>query len=492
MTFLWHDYETFGTHPAYDRPVQFAALRTDEQLRPVGAPLKLTAQPARDSLPHPFACLVTGITPQQAERDGIREAEFAGRIHEVMMEPGTCAVGYNSLRFDDAVTRHLFYRNFIDPYEREWKNGNSRWDLIDVARLCYALRPAGVAWPERAESPGVPSFRLEDLTAANGIDHGAAHDALADVQATIELARRLRRAQPRLFAWALTLRDRDTVSRLLDPLAPRPLLHTSGLIEARRGCTTLVMPVAPVTDRPREVVVFDLMADPAPLFELDAAGIAERVFTRNEDLPEENGRLPLMTLGTNRVPMLAPAATLRGVDQERIGLDAERCRRHARQLRERLDRVRGKLRRVFVPPSSPPPPDPDGMLYSGGFFSDRDRRTFDAIRRSPPERLANFTGPFDDPRVPEMLFRYRARNWPESLSPIERERWDRDRLDRLNSSSIEGRLGAEAFRKELEAARAARQGMPRDEALLRAVENWALELLEGRPERDEADEAPCD
>ena len=483
MTFLWHDYETFGTHPAYDRPIQFAAIRTDERLRPVGAPLKLTARPARDSLPHPFACLVTGITPQRAEQEGLREAEFADRIHAAMMEPGTCAVGYNSLRFDDAVTRHLFYRNFIDPYEREWKNGNSRFDLIDVARMCYALRPAGVEWPERAEEPGVPSLRLEDLTAANGIDHGAAHDALADVQATIALARRLRDAQPRLFTWALTLRDREKVSRLLDPLAPGPLLHTSGLIEARRGCTTLVMPVAPVTDRPREVVVFDLMADPAPLFDLDADGIAERVFTRSEDLPQGAERIPLTTLGTNRVPMIAPAATLRGADPARIGLDVDRCRRHARQLKERLDPVRAKLRRVFIPPSSPPPPDPDGMLYSGGFFTDRDRKTFEAIRRSAPERLADFRGPFDDPRVPEMLFRYRARNWPETLDALERERWDRDRLERLNSSNVEGRLCAKGFLAELEEARAVRQGNRRDEALLEQVGAWARTLLAAPSER---------
>ena len=84
-----------------------------------------------------------------------------------MAEPGTCSVGYNSIRFDDEFTRHLLYRNFHDPYAREWSEGNSRWDLIDLARLACALRPQGMEWPLRPD--GAPSFRLGDLAAANDI-----------------------------------------------------------------------------------------------------------------------------------------------------------------------------------------------------------------------------------------------------------------------------------------------------------------------------------
>jgi exodeoxyribonuclease-1 len=200
-TFLWHDYETFGANPMIDRPAQFAAIRTDTALEAVDDPVVLYCAPADDVLPQPEACLITGITPQVAREKGLCEAEFARRIHAEMMRPGTCGAGFNSIRFDDTVTRNLFYRNLLDPYEREYRNGNSRWDVIDLARMCYALRPDGVEWP--LHEPGKPSFRLEDLTAANGIEHAGAHDALADVRATIALARRIRDAQPRLFDWAL-------------------------------------------------------------------------------------------------------------------------------------------------------------------------------------------------------------------------------------------------------------------------------------------------
>ena len=194
-TFLWHDYETFGANPVTDRPAQFAAQRTDAELNPVGDPLTLYCAPADDVLPHPAACLITGITPQHALARGTRETGFAQRVLEEMSQPGTCSAGYNSIRFDDVITRNLLYRNLRDPYEREYRNGNSRWDLIDLARMCYALRPEGMEWP--LHEPGKPSFRLEDLSAANGIHHEGAHDALADVRATIDLARRIRAAQPK-------------------------------------------------------------------------------------------------------------------------------------------------------------------------------------------------------------------------------------------------------------------------------------------------------
>ena len=204
-TFLWHDYETFGAHPMLDRPAQFAALRTNMALEPIDEPINWYCQPALDVLPSPIACLITGITPQETLKRGLTEAEFSAKIHAEMMEPGTCSVGYNSIRFDDEFSRNLFYRNLYDPYEREYKNGNSRWDLIDLARMCYALRPDGIKWPEH--EPGKPSFKLEDLSAANGISHEGAHEALSDVMATIGLARLILNAQPRLFQWALRMRD---------------------------------------------------------------------------------------------------------------------------------------------------------------------------------------------------------------------------------------------------------------------------------------------
>jgi exodeoxyribonuclease-1 len=379
-SFLWHDYETFGANPATDRPAQFAAIRTTADLEPMAEPVSWFCRPATDFLPHPGACLVTGITPQQAHREGVCEAEFTRLIQAEMMEPGTCVAGYNNLRFDDEVSRNLFYRNFYDPYEREYRNGNSRWDIIDLARMCYALRPQGIEWP--SHESGSPSFKLEHLTAANGIRHVGAHDALADVRATIDLARLIRRAQPRLFDWALGMRDQKAVRALLDVQNPAPVLHTSSRIPALRGCTTLMLPLAVYPDREKWVIAFDLMADPAPLLEQPADVISDLVFTPASEMPEGVSRLPLKGLQSNRVPMVAPSAVLRGVDTKRIGLDTDRCQRHADRILASLDSIRPKVMQVFTREFDNAPRDPDLAIYSGGFFGAADRRLMTEIRVS--------------------------------------------------------------------------------------------------------------
>lgn len=474
-SFLWHDYETFGANPMADRPAQFAAQRTDANLDPVGEPVTWYCEPADDVLPHPMACLITGITPQQASRLGLAETEFAQRILDEMMRPGTCSAGFNSIRFDDVVTRNLLYRNLRDPYEREYRNGNSRWDLIDLARMCYALRPEGVEWP--LHEPGKPSFRLEDLSAANGIAHEGAHDALADVRATIGLARRLRAAQPRLFGWALEMRDQARVAALLDPVEPQPVLHTSARIAAARGCTTLVLPLALVPDRPKSVIAFDLAADPAPLIREPAEVIRDLVFTAAADLPEDVERLPLKAIHSNHVPMLAPLGTLKGVATERIGLDPQLCLEHARQLLAALDDIRAKVSAVFAQPGAAfeDSSDPDRMLYSGGFFSPGDRHLMKKILAVPPRELAGHLWSFQDQRLPLMVFRYRARNFPDTLTQKEREAWDRDRRARLVDTTDPAYFTLADFRQVIAELREARAGEPSAMRILDRLEAWVIE-----------------
>jgi exodeoxyribonuclease-1 len=158
-SFLFYDLETFGSDPRRSRVAQFAAIRTDADLNPIDAPISVFGKPADDLLPSPIASLITGITPQAALRDGVNEARLFGQIFDEMSRPETCTVGYNSLRFDDEFVRHGLFRNFHDAYEREWRGGNSRWDLLDVFRLAHALRPQGIAWPTREDGCGALNGR---------------------------------------------------------------------------------------------------------------------------------------------------------------------------------------------------------------------------------------------------------------------------------------------------------------------------------------------
>ena len=271
--FLWHDYETFGVQARRDRPAQFAAIRTDAALKQIGEPIMLYCRPAPDYLPDPQSCLITGITPQLCLERGLPEYQFAAAIEHALAQDGTIGVGYNTIRFDDEITRFMFWRNLIDPYAREWQNHCGRWDILDLVRAAYALRPEGITWPTRED--GRPSFRLEHLTAANGIGHEAAHDALSDVHATIALARLIRERQPRLFDFCFGLHKKDRVAAEIGLPMARPFLHVSGMIPVERGCLALMWPLAPHPVNKNEVIVWDLARDPAE--QIGRASCRERV-----------------------------------------------------------------------------------------------------------------------------------------------------------------------------------------------------------------------
>jgi exodeoxyribonuclease I len=444
-TFYWFDYETTGVDAARDRPFQFAGVRTDMDLNPVGEPLSVYCRLSDDILPHPESCLITGITPQLANEKGVGEAEFARRIYAELAQPGTCAAGYNSIRFDDEVTRYLFYRNFYDPYEREYKNGNSRWDIIDMVRMCYALRPEGIEWPKHED--GSPSFRLEHLSEANGIKHEAAHDALSDVYATLGLARLIKDRQPRLYEYLFNLRQKQEVARLLNVRERQPLLHTSSMFPSATGCTTVVVPLAPHPTNRNGVVVYDLRHPPDDLLTLNAEQLRIRVFTRADELPEGVQRVHLKTVHINKSPALAPLSTLDGAAAKRIGIDLGTVKAHLDQLRNAsLDR---KIHEALTQEHAADGNDPELKLY-GGFFGDGDRTRMQAIRETAPEDLAQRHFAFEDPRLPELLFRYRARNYPQTLSAEEQQRWRQYRRERLTDPDAGGSITLSQFNARLQ------------------------------------------
>ena len=280
-TFYIHDYETFGKSPSLDRPAQFAGVRTDMDFNIIEEPLVIYCAPADDYLPEPEAVMITGITPQVARAKGVNEAEFTRQIHQAFSVAGTCILGYNNIRFDDEVSRNIFYRNFYDPYAYSWQNGNSRWDLLDVMRACYALRPDGIVWPENED--GFPSFRLEHLTRANGVEHTQAHDAMSDVYATIAMAKLVKQAQPRLFDFLLQHRNKHKLNALIDVADMTPLVHVSGMFGAARGNTSWVSPLAWHPDNKNAVIMCDLAGDMTPLLTLSAEQLRERLYTRRDD-----------------------------------------------------------------------------------------------------------------------------------------------------------------------------------------------------------------
>jgi len=413
--FYWYDLETSGTDAAADRIVQFAGQRTDAALASVGEPFMSYIRLTPDVLPDPGSCLVTGITPQRANREGMEEWQAFHRIRSELMQPGTCITGYNNLRFDDNFLRHGFYRNLMDPYAHEWKDGNSRFDIIDLLRAAAALRPAGMEWPRTEE--GEPTFRLEILSEANGFDHSDAHDALADVRATLFLARRLRRAQPKLWEYAFANRLRDSVVPLLLPLGEKVNVHVSRMYPNARHNIAPVVSVARHPHIANRLIVADLSRDISLLLESDSRALKEAIFTRSEDEPP-----PLKEVTLNRCPFVAPLKVVGKADAQRLGFDFGQIERRRQQLTSvsGLERTIADAYRREERDSEPR--DAELSLYDG-FLDDGDRRAMDRVQKALQEGLP--WPPFspDDERVRTLATRLKARLRPGELDAVERTEW---------------------------------------------------------------------
>lgn len=445
-TLYWHDYETFGTDAKRDRAVQFAGIRTNEDLNIIGEPLVIYCRPANDFLPQPQACLVTGITPQLALDKGLPEAEFIKLIHNELSQPGTCTVGYNNIRFDDEFTRYTLYRNFFDPYAREWKNGNSRWDIIDLLRLTKALRPQGINWPKRDD--GYTSFRLEMLSQANNIAHASAHDALSDVLATIEVARLVKEKQPRLYEYIYQHRFKLQVQELFKQQKLTPLIHISGMYPAEQSHLGIIVPIAMDKNNKNAIIVYELQTDPAAMLNMSIEQIKRLIFTRTEDLLEGEQRLPLKTIHFNKSPVVVPLKTLTEENISRLNIDLKQCARHLDAIK--LDQsLSERIQNAFYQNYADASGDPDQDLYSGGFFSPSDKERMAQIRATPETELGDLDFHFDDKRLNEMLFRYRCRNYPDTLLLAEIELWDQYRIKRMTEAQGDASIKLAEYQQEL-------------------------------------------
>lgn len=455
-TFLWHDYETFGLHTRRDRPAQFAGIRTDADLNEIGAPMELYCQPQADYLPDPTSCWITGITPQRCQERGIPEFEFARQIEAALGTPGTIGVGYNTIRFDDEVTRNLFWRNLIAPYDREWRNQCGRWDILDLVRATYALRPDGINWPTTVNDQGETrvSMRLELLTAANGIEHAAAHDAVSDVRATIALARLIKHKQPKLFDFYLALHKKDRVLQEMrlpaTQMNAKPFIHVSGMFPVERGCMAVMFPLSTHPTNKNEILAWDLSAadcDATVLTNLTAAQIRERLFTKQADLPAGVMRLPIKSVHVNKSPFVVGSRTgefkiLTSALQEKWGIDVAQCLAKADAARALPD-MTAVWRDVFARPQTVGGErlDVDEALYDG-FVGDADRRTLDICLCRTPAQLAERELAFHDSRLTEVLWRYRARNFPLTLDSEEQAQWQAHCQARL----VDGTSGARSLK----------------------------------------------
>lgn len=429
-TFFFYDLETSGLNSRTQRIMQFAGQRTDENLKPVGDPVNVLVKLSDDILPEPYAITVTGITPQMTLSDGLTEPEFVKYISEEVFTPNTIAVGYNNVRFDDEFIRHTFWRNFYDPYEWAWSEGRGRWDVLDVVRLTRALRPDGIEWP--VDDKGAPTNRLELLAKANKLVHTKAHDALSDVEALIALTQLIRDKQPQLFEYIFKLRSKKEVAKLVNLEDPKPFVYASGRYGKEHDFTTAVFPIAPGT-KPNSVLVYDLRYDPSTFLGATPQALASTLFADSE-LRKQDGfvPLPVKELVYTKCPAVAPLGVLDKTSQERLGLSLDTIEANYTLLTKNPTfseavRTAFEMREPYEPST-----DVESQLYDG-FIPDGDKVKCLAVRNADVHGLADFHPNFTDDRLTELLLRYKARWFGESLAEDERLKWELYRKEKLES-----------------------------------------------------------
>ncbi len=422
--------------------MQFAGQMTNDKFEPIEKPLKVLIQLSEEVLPSPDAVIVTGITPQQTIEAGYTEAQFLERFNKQALKPKTTILGYNSIRFDDEFMRNMLYRNFYDPYEWQWKDDRSRWDLLDVGRMMRALRPEGVNWP--VDKEGNSTNRLELLTKENGIEHEDAHDAMADVTATIDLAKLFNKAQPKLFNYLLKMRDKREVTKLVNPDNPQPFVYSSGRYASEYSKTTVAFPITINPHVPTQVLVYDLRRDPHEIKDMSAEEMLKNLTTKFKDRSDDFQKLPIKTLAINKAPAIAPLGVLDDESWKRLGLDLETVKKNIMALKKN-DIIAKNALETWEEYGKPQKSakDVDGQIYEG-FLNDKDKNKLVEVRNKNADELADYHPNFIDERLPELLMRYKARNYPSSLSEKEKDLWQKYVKERLQRG-MGGSPGLEAY-----------------------------------------------
>lgn len=430
QTYFFYDLETSGLNARESRIMQFAGIRTDMEFNQIGEPYNMLVALNDDTLPSPEALMVTGISPQQTVDEGYTEAQFADLLTNEIFTEDTIAIGFNNIRFDDEFVRHLFWRTFRDPYEWSWKDGRSRWDMLDVVRMTRALRPEGIEWPVDAE--GKATNRLELLTKVNGIDHFKAHDALSDVEALIAVAKLIRDKQPQLYDYLLKLRNKNEVKKIVNLDDKKPFVYTSGRYDAEFQKTTVAFPLT--SGRNAAVLVYDLRYDPTSLLNLSAKELGDRLFASWEQRQAEGfEKVPVKELQHNRAPAVAPLGVLEQADGwKKIGLDVATVEKHKALLLNAPHFAENVRSAYEGRPEFAKAKDAEAQLYDG-FLNDRDRLRVETVRNATERELADFTPEFTDTRLASLLLHYKARNYPKTLSSDESRQWEIWRSQRIAS-----------------------------------------------------------
>jgi exodeoxyribonuclease-1 len=498
LTFLVKDYETFSLNTKESAVSQFAAIRTDENLNEIEEPMNIYCSLSKDVLPSPTAALITGVTPQMIEaykKDRSQEVHnenwFINKISYQLSRASTCTLGYNNLSFDDEVTRNLLYRNFRDPYEREWRNGNSRFDVYPLVIATNVLRPELLKFPDaidsktgevsinkRTNKPN-PSFRLEELSTANGIIHENAHDALSDVRATIGIIKLIKDKDPEFFNSMFDKRIKNNVKKWLSEREDKPFIYMSPFFGKEDNSLGVMYKIADHPTNSNAIIAYNLRKNPDNLINLGTENLESVLFASKEELLEQNlERIGLQIIKVNQCPMLADLVDIkdRALD---LGLNGAELRENKKKIESNLNQIKEKVtiayNREFEEETNP-----DRMIYSGGFFDKAEKEEMSRILKAVKNKELKefeFLNPMSNSRLPEMLLRFKGRNFKDQMGVVDFEKWKNYCQNKINKADCgKDNYNLEKYYNEIEELLKVNSNNPKSTDILNALKNYGKSI----------------
>lgn len=457
MNFAFFDLETTGTSPAFDHPLQFAAILTDAEFREIER-VNLRCRLAPHIIPSPQALAVTGVRPHQlVDHDLPSLFEFAQALTALVSRWSPAIwTGFNSIRFDEEMLRQMFYQNLQPEIFATQFNGNTRFDIMTAVFAVFQRRPDLLEWP--VDETGRVRFKLDRLAPENGFEGHNAHDALGDVEATIHLARLITERAPDLWQQLLANRDKSYVQAQLDEFEPVELIERfgGGPPKAIMGCLC-----GYAVKNQNQAYLFDLDAlDPQELITVSAADLMAAMDAEPR---------PLRSISINKVPMLLPPATVTDEQRRRAQALAE-----APELRQRL--IAAMAARYPADPDTAPQ-YVEQQIFNG-FYSWNDKARLKEFQGADWPRRQEIVATFEDARLRQLGARLVAFHSPNLLSDSDRRRyiaWRRERWNASTDTEVEWMTLEKARQALLEMKAASAQ----DPAMLDEIEAFILELGAG-------------
>ena len=375
--------------------------------------------------------MITKILPQDIYKKGINEYYFSREIYKIFVKKDTCIVGFNNLKFDNLITRNIFYRNCLDPYEWCWKNGNSSWDILNVLRAFYIFYPDDIFWPKNSE--GNISFRLSEFTHMNSILHRNIHDASSDVFATMEVAKLLCAKNKKFFFMLYFMSQKNNIRYFIHKNYHKPFFYVSSVFGAKRNNISCVMIIGYHPKNNNLLLIFDLESSLKDIFLL-----YQKSNKMNYTIKD------LMLVGIkiiylNQSPMFFQYNSLSVPSCQRLNLNYHKYQKKFFFLLHQTN-IKKWILSIFLM-STPFPlvlkseANIDLMLYHN-FFHPRDKSYLYLLHKKSPEYWNITNLKFYDDRLCKIIFRLRARNFLHSLTLLEKKKWKKHCQNIIRSEII--------------------------------------------------------